>query len=157
MDQSFVIDSNLDRQIHSTTNINKVTQGSSPERREAVGVVDEMMNGTDNMMMFRSKIEAWGEKQKLRLYLEGLREDMKSGDKKEIDITTSYGVVSRRVSRKELVIDKSINIKIVTAIEKQQKEDKLKIAYGQAIGMIQTLPLSESAKKFMYRDYFEVL
>lgn len=155
VDQSFIIDQNLDRQVQTTTNVNKVTLGSSPERREAVGVVDQMMDSSDTMMAFRAKIEAWGEKQKLRLYLNGLREDLKDGDKKEIDVITSYGIITREVGRKDLILKENIKIKVTTAIEKNAKDEKLKAAYGQAIGMAQTLPLTESANKFMYRDFFK--
>jgi len=92
-----------------------------------------MMSGTDMMMAFRSKIEAWGEKQKLRLYLDGLQEDLKDGDKKEIDVITSYGIVTREITRKDLIFTKNVKIKVVTMIEKKQGEDKLRVAYGQAI------------------------
>lgn len=115
-----------------------------------------MMDSSDTMMAFRAKIEAWGEKQKLRLYLNGLREDLKDGDKKEIDIITSYGIITREIGRKDLILKESLRIRVTTAIEKNAKEEKLKAAYGQAIGMAQTLPLTESANKFMYRDFFKV-
>lgn len=48
-----------------------------------------------------------------------------------------------------------VDIKITTAIEKKKNQQELQVAYGQAIGMAAALGLSESAQRFMYRDYFE--
>lgn len=60
------------------------------------------------------------------------------------------------ITRKDIALS-NIEIKIVTAVEKNKTKQEMTVAYGQAIGMIQTLPMSESAKKYMYRDYFVLI
>lgn len=104
-------------------------------------------------MAFRAKIESWGEKQRMRLYLNGLIEDLKKDDKMRVKVSGAYGSVVQTITRKDLALE-NIEIRVVTAVEKNKTKQEMTVAYGQAIGMIQTLPMSESAKKYMYRDYF---
>lgn len=155
VDQSFIIDNSLDRSVQDATAVNAVVKGNTPERREAVGVVDQAMESSDTIMAFRAKIESWGEKQMMRIYIQGIRMDMKSGDKKSIKALGWYGTITKTITIKDLDLSDDVDIKITTAIEKKKNQQELQVAYGQAIGMAAALGLSESAQRFMYRDYFE--
>lgn len=156
-DNSFLIEQSLDATVESSVSIGKIAQWSSPERREWVGTNELIAESTDVNLALNAKIEAWGEKQLLRLYLNGLREDMTDWDKKTVNIVTSYGLVPRDLKKSDFALSDNVSIKIVTVIEKEKEENKLRLWYGTAIWMIQNLNLSESAAKFLYRDYFETL
>lgn len=156
-DNSFLIEQSLDSIVESTTSIGKIAKWSSPERREWVGTNELIAESTDVNLALNAKIESWWEKQLLRLYLNGLRENLTSWDKKRVNVMTSYGLVPRDLTRKDFALWGNIKIKIITVVEKEKKNNKLRVSYWTAIGLIQNLQLTESAKRFLFRDYFEVL
>ena len=156
-DNSFLIEQSLDGTVESAVSIGKIAQGSSPERREWVGTNELIAESTDVNLALNAKIEAWGEKQLLRLYLNWLNEDLEDWDKKRVNVMTSYGIVPRDLTREDFALWSHVRIKIVTIVEKEKKDNKLRLAYWEAIGLTENLNQSESAKKFMYRSYFEVL
>lgn len=156
-DNSFLIEQSLDSTVESAVSIGKIAQWSSPERREWVGTNELIAESTDVNLALNAKIESWGEKQLLRLYINGLREDMTAWDIKTVNVLTSYGLIPRDLKKEDFALSENISIKIVTVIEKEKEENKLRLGYGTAIWMIQNLNLSDSAAKFLYRDYFETL
>ena len=156
-DFSFEIDRSLDQLVQWATSIGKIQQWASPERREWVGTNELIQGATDVNLALDAKIEAWGEKQLLKLFLNGLRDNLTDGDKKTVNVMTAYGVVPRRLSRKDFALGENVTIRIVTRIEKDKKDNELRLAYGTAIWLIQNLNITESAKKFLFRDYFEVI
>jgi len=156
-DNSFIIDQSLDATVESAVSIGRIQKGSSPERREWVWTNELIQDATDVNLALNAKIEAWGEKQLLNLYINWLRENLTTKDKKRVNVITSYGVVPRDLSKKDFALWDNVRIKIVTVIEKEKKENKLRLAYWTAIWLIQNLNLSESAQKFLYRDYFQTL
>lgn len=156
-DNSFVIEQSLDSTVESAVSIGKIAQWSSPERREWVGTNELIAESTDVNLALNAKIESWWEKQLLRLYINGLREDMTEWDVKTVNVLTSYWLVPRDLKKEDFALNENTSIKIITVIEKEKELNKLKIGYGTAIWMIQNLNLSESATKFLYRDYFETL
>jgi len=87
-DNSFMIEQSIDRGISSTTSIDKVTQGSLPSRRETAVTNSLVQDNTDINLALAEKVEAWGEKQLLRLMLRAYQEDFTNGDTKTINIKT---------------------------------------------------------------------
>jgi len=156
-DFSFEIDASLDGIVQSTTSIGKIQKWSSPERREWVGTNKLIQESTDVNLALDAKIEAWWEKQLLKLFINGLRENLTKWDKKTVNTITAYWVIPRALSRKDFALWEHIEIIIITKIEKDEKDNKLRLAYWTAIWLIQNLSLTESAKRFLYRDYFEVI
>jgi hypothetical protein len=82
---------------------------------------------------------------------------MTEGDKKTVNTLTGYWLVPRDLTKEDFALWENVSIIIITVIEKEKEDNKLRLAYGTAIGLIQNLNLSESATKFLYRDYFETL
>jgi len=154
-DNSFQIENSIDRNIASTTSIWKTTQGSLPSRRETATTNAIVQDNTDINLALAEKVEAWGEKQLLRLILRAYQEDFTNWDIKKLTYKTWYWLVTLKLKKNEFLTNWILKIKIVTKteIEKTKKEEQL--ALWNAIGMIQTLPITESGKKFLYREYFE--
>ena len=156
-DNSFLIEQSLDSTVESAISIGKIQKWWSPERREWVGTNNLIAEATDVNLALNAKIEAWWEKQLLRLYLNWLRENLTNWDKKRVNVMTAYGLVPRDLTKKDFALWDNISIKIITVIEKEKKDNKLRLAYWTAIWLVQNLNLTESAKKFLYRDYFETI
>ncbi len=156
-DFSFEIDASLDQIVQSTTSIGKIQKWSSPERREWVGTNQLIQESTDVNLALDAKIEAWWEKQLLKLFIMGLKENLTVWDRKQVDVMTWYGIIPRELKRSDFWLANNFKIIIVTKIEADKKNNELRLAYGTAIWLIQNLNLTESAKRFLYRDYFTVI
>jgi len=154
-DNSFLIEQSIDRNIASTTSIWKITQGSLPSRRETAQTNNLVQDNTDINLALAEKVEAWGEKQLLRLMLRAYQENFTDWDRKKVNIKTWYWVLGIELKRKDFLSEMVLSIKVTTKTDLNRKNEKEKLALWNAIWMIQTLPITESGKKFLYREYFE--
>ena len=156
-DNSFQIEQSIDRNIASATSIGKVAQGSTPSRRETATTNSLVQDNTDINLALAEKVEAWWEKQLILLILRAYQENFLDWDIKQISYKTSYWVIWLSLKKKDFLSETALHIVVKTKTDLNKQKEKEKLALWNAIGMIQTLPMSESSKKFLYREYFEVL
>ena len=156
-DNSFAIEQSIDRWVSSTTSIDKIAQWSLPNRRETAQTNNLVQNNTDVNLAIAELVESWGEKQLLRLIIRAYQEHFTDGDTKHISMKTSYWLMWVPLKKKDFLSSAAIKIKVITKTESNKKKQEQRNAMWVAIGMIQTLPITESAKKFLYREYFEII
>lgn len=157
-DNSYIIDDSLDKQVEASTSIWKIAQGTSPERREAATTNRLIQDNTDINLAFTSKIDAvWYEKL-LKVWYFGYMENFWNWDTKLIFIQTWFGMLSRDLEKKDFLTDIALKISIETVWEINEKKAKDRVAYWQAIWLLQWLPnRPESAIKSTYRLYLKSL
>lgn len=157
-DNSYLIEDSLDKQIEASTSIWKIAQGTSPERREAATTNKLIQDNTDINLAFTSKIDAiWYEKL-LITWKEWYLAEFKGGDTKLIFIQTWFWMLSRDLEKADFLTDVALRIKIETVIEIDEKKQKDRVAYWQAIWLLQWLPnRPESAVNITYRLYLKSL
>lgn len=156
-DNSMVIDSLIDQWSEVATSIWKVAKWSTPERREWVGTNKLVSDATDILIGFRAKVEAVWEKQFLRLWLRTVREKMKTGDTKKVNVKTSYWLVEKSFKKKDFILSDDLEIEVRTSIEIEEEKQKKAFAYGTFIGFAQSLGLPKGNMNYMYRKYWELI
>lgn len=130
----------VNSQAEQITAVNKLAQWSSPERREAATTNKILQDNTDINLAFNAKIDAVWEEKFIRTWLAWYLEKFTDWDKKLIYIQTWFGLLPRELKKKEFISDLAVKIKIETQIEIDEKKQKDRIAYGQLIGYLQTVP-----------------
>lgn len=154
-DNSYVVEQSIDRWVASTTSIDKVTQWSLPSRRETAETNNLVQDNVDINLALAEKIEGWWEKQLLKLMLRAYQENLTAGDLKEVTMKTSYGLLWVQLKKSDFLSETTLRITVITKTDLNRENEKQKTALWNAIGMIEALPITESWKKFLYREYFE--
>lgn len=154
-DNSYLVEQSIDRWVAGTTSIDKVTQWSLPSRRETAETNNLVQDNVDINLALAEKIEAWWEKQLLKLMLRAYQENFTEGDVKEVTMKTSYGLLGVQLKKKDFLSETSLRITVITKTDLNKETEKQKLALWNAIWMIEALPITESGKKFLYREYFE--
>lgn len=157
-DNSYLIEDSLDKQIEASTSIWKIAQWASPERREAATTNALIQSNTDINLAFTWKIDAiWYEKL-LITWKEWYLDEFRWWDTKLIYIQTWFWMLSRDLEKADFLTDIALKIKIETLIEINEKKQKDRIIYWQAIWLLQWLPnRGESAINSTYRLYLKSL
>lgn len=157
-DNSYLIEDSLDKQIEASTSIWKIAQWVSPERREAATTNALIQSNTDINLAFTWKIDAiWYEKL-LITWKEWYLDEFRWWDTKLIYIQTWFWMLSRDLEKADFLTDIALKIKIETIIEINEKKQKDRIIYWQAIWLLQWLPnRGESAINSTYRLYLKSL
>lgn len=157
-DNSYLIEDSLDKQIEASTSIWKIAQWTSPERREAATTNSLIQGNTDINLAFTGKIDAiWYEKL-LITWKEWYLDEFKWWDTKLVYIQTWFWMLSRDLEKADFLTDIALKIKIETIIEINEKKQKDRVVYWQAIWLLQWLPnRSESAINSTYRLYLKSL
>ena len=156
-DNSYILDDSLDRQVEASTSLGKIAQGSAPERREWVGTNQLIQGNTDINLSLGAKVDAiWYEKL-LQVWLCWYLEEFKSWDNKVVYIQTSTWSISRQLKKAEFLKDTAIKITVDTVIEINERLEKDRVAYWQAIWLLQSIERPESAKNATMRKYLASL
>ncbi len=153
-DQSYTLDANLDKQLEASTSIGKVAQWTTPERREAATTNKLVQDSTDINLAFTAKIDAIGYERLIKVWYEGYKIEFKEWDKKLVYIQTWFGSMPRELRKKDFLTDIALKIKIETVVEINEKKQTDRLAYGQLIGFLQSIPnRPESAQLNTMRNY----
>ena len=152
-DNSFLIEDHLDGSIERTTSVWKVTQGSLPSRRETAKTNNLVQDNTDINLALAGKIESWGEKQLIKLWLRGYMEKFTDGDKKIVNFNTWFSIFPRELKRADFLSETSVRIQVITIAELDKKKDKERLAYTNSLPMLQMLQRPKAAENFSYRRY----
>ena len=156
-DNSYILDDSMDRQVEASTSIGRIAQWSSTERREWVGTNQLVQDNTDINLSLSAKVDAiWYEKL-CNVWLYWYLEKFKDGDKKIVFIQTGSWSMSRELTKAEFLTDSALKITVDTVIEIEQRMSRDRIAYGQAIGLLQSIERPESAKLSTMRKYLASL
>ena len=139
-DQSYILDDSLDKQLEASTSIGKIAQWTTPERREAATTNKLIQDSTDINLAFTAKIDAIGYERLIKVWYYGYLENFEKWDKKLVYIQTWFGSMPRELSRKDFLSDIALKLKIETQVEINEKKQKDRVAYGQLIGFLQTIP-----------------
>ena len=152
-DNSFVIDDSLDRQVESSTSIWRIAQWSTTDRRETATTNNLVQDNTDINLALAAKVEAWGEKQLINLWLRGYLEKFADGDKKVVNFNTWFGIIPRELKKKDFLSEKLVRIQVITVAELDKRRDKERLAYTNTLPLLQTLERPKAAQNYSYRRY----
>ena len=156
-DNSYVLDESLDRQVEASTSLGKIAQWSAPERREWVGTNQLIQWNTDINLSLWAKVDAIGYEKLVNVWLCWYIEEFKSWDKKIVYIQTWTWSISRELKKEEFLSDLAVKITVDTVIEINERLEKDRIAYWQAIGLLQSVERPEAAKNATLRWYLTAL
>ena len=152
-DQSFIIDDSLDRQVESSTSVWRIAQGSTTERRETATTNNLVQDNTDINLALWAKIESWGEKQLLQLWLRWYLEKFADGDVKMVNFNTWFGIIPRELRKKDFLSEKMVKIQVITIAELDKRRDKERLAYANTLPLLQTLERPKAAQNYSYRRF----
>ena len=152
-DNSYIIEDSLDNSVERTTSVWKVTQWSLPSRRETAKTNNLVQDNTDINLALAGKIESWGEKQLIKLWLRWYMEKFTSWDKKIVNFNTGFNIFPKELTKKDFLSEKSVRIQVLTIAELDQKKDKERLAYANSLPMLQMLQRPKAAENFSYRRY----
>jgi len=152
-DNSFVIDDSLDRQVESSTSIGRVVQWSTTDRRETATTNNLVQDNTDINLALAAKVESWGEKQLIRLWLRGYMERFTEWDTKVVNFDTWFSIIPRELRKKDFLSEKSVRIQVITVAELDKRRDKERLAYANTLPLLQTLERPKAAQNYSYRRY----
>lgn len=152
-DNSYIIDDSLDRQVAASTSIDKVTQWSTPDRRETATTNNLVQGNTDINLALAAKVESWWEKQLINLWLRGYMEKFSDGDTKLVNFNTWFGIIPRELRKKDFLSEKMVRIQVITIAELDKRKDKERVAYATTLPLLQTLQRPKAAQNYSYRRY----
>ena len=152
-DNSFVIDQSLDSQVEASTSIGAVTQWSTPDKRETATTNNLVQDNTDINLALAAKVESWGEKQFIVLWLRGYLEKFSDWDRKLVNLNTWFGIIPRELRKKDFLSETSVRIQVITIAELDKRKDKERLAYANTLPLLQTLERPKAAQNYSYRRY----
>ena len=152
-DNSYIIDNSLDQQVEASTSVGKITQGSLPSRRETATTNELQQDNTDINLALSGKVESWGEKQLLKLWLRGYLEKFAEWDVKIVNFNTGFGVIPRELRKKDFLAEKYVRIQVITVAELDKRRDKERLAYANTLPLLQTLERPKAAQNYSYRRF----
>ena len=152
-DNSYIIEDSLDSSVERTTSVGKVTQGSLPSRRETAKTNNLVQDNTDINLALAGKIESWGEKQLIKLWLRWYMEKFAEWDRKIVNFNTWFSIFPKELKRKDFLSETSVRIQVITIAELDKKKDKERLAYTNSLPMLQMLQRPKAAENFSYRRY----
>ena len=152
-DNSYMIDDSLDKQVESSTSIGKIVQWATPERREAATTNALQQDNTDINLALAAKIESWGEKQLLKLWLRGYLEKFTDWDRKIVNINTWFGIFPQELRKKDFLSEENVRIQVITVAELDKRRDKERLAYANTLPLLQTIQRPIAAQNYSYRRY----
>ncbi len=151
-DNSYLIDDSLDKQVQSSTSIGRLTEWSSPERRETATTNRLVQWNTDINLWLIEKTMSWGDKTFWELWFRWYLENFQSWDSKKVKFYTWYGIIPKELRKKDFLAVESISIYVVTNTEKIEKMDKQRVAFWQVFPLLQTLQVPPSSINFAFRQ-----
>jgi hypothetical protein len=152
-DNSYIVDDSLDRQVEASTSVGKIAQGSTTERREGVWTNELIQSNTDVNLALSSKVESWGEKQLLNLWLRWYLEKFTDWDTKIVNFNTWFWIIPRELKRKDFLSEKFVRIQVITVAELDKRKDKERVAYANTLPLLQTLERPKAAQNYSYRRF----
>ena len=99
-----------------------------------------------------AKIDNWGEKQFVRLWLRGYLENFADGDKKIISMTTGVGTIPVQLTKRDFIVGLMVKIKVVSKGDIEAKKQAEKLALNVLASFIQASNVPEISKTFMLRE-----
>lgn len=130
-----------------------MTQGSLPERRETATTTGLQQDNTDINLALAAKVESWGEKQLLKLWLRGYIEKFADGDTKIVNMDNGFGIFPKEFKKKDFLSETNVRIQVVTVAELDKRRDKERLAYANTLPLLQTLQRPTAAQNYSYRRY----
>jgi hypothetical protein len=154
-DNSYLIDNSLDQQVQSSTSIGRLVEGSTTERRETATTNRIAQGNTDINLSLIEKTMSWGDKYFAELWFRGYLENFLAGDVKKVRFYTGYGMIPKKLRKKDFLINDDIEIYVVTNTERQEKLDKQRVAFAQVFPLLQTLQIPPVSMNYAFRQILE--
>ena len=153
-DNSFKIDESLDQQVDRSTSISENLMGttSTVPWSETATEQNLIQTNADLNLSLNAKIDNWGEKQFVRLWLRGYLENFADGDKKIISMTTGVGTIPVQLTKRDFIVGLMVKIKVVSKGDIEAKKQAEKLALNVLASFIQASNVPEISKTFMLRE-----
>lgn len=151
-DNSFRIDQSLDLQGDRSTSIGDNLMGTSSTGSDTATEQQIIQTNADINLSLNPKINNWGEKQFVRLWLRGYLENFADGDKKFISMNTGIGTIPVQLTKKDFLVGMMVKIKIVSGSQIEAQKNKEKLALNVLSAFIQASDVPDFSKKLMLRE-----
>ena len=152
-DNSYLIDDSLDQQTEGSTSIGKLTQGSTPQRREAATTNALQQDNTDINLALAAKIESWGEKKLIQLWFRCYKERFADWDRKIVNFNTGFWIYPRELKKNDFLSEKNVRIQVITVAELDKRRDKERVAYANTMPLLQTIQRPVAAQNYSARRF----
>ena len=132
-----------------------VSNGTTPETRQTLGVQQMVQNSTDVSIALDDKIQSWFDRDFLRLWLRSYLENFKSGDKKIAKVKTWMGFVNQQLSQDQFLGYVEVSISVIPTSEKEKKELKNRTALANTFTILQGIERPKIAQDLHAREVLE--
>lgn len=142
----------LNEEITMATSIWPVAQGSTTDRREALGTNKLVQDNTDINLSLNEEIDAIGEMTFTNLWYDGYYVNFSEADKKLIYAGSSTGMSPVILERKDFIIEGNLSIEVETSkvkAERQIKENAWRTQNSPLI--LQDPSINDSSKRIVLR------
>lgn len=143
----------LEQDVAEWTSIDKIAQGSTPERREALGTNKLVMENTDINLSLNEEMDAIGEQQFVLLWASSYKENFTSADKKVIYAGQSTWQSPIILSKKDFVLAGNLSMEVETSKakeERQRRENAWRVQQSPLI--LQDPNINDASKRIVMRN-----
>ena len=132
-----------------------VSQGTTPESRQTLGVQEMVQNSTDVSIALDDKIQTWFDRDFLRLWLRSYLENFESGDKKIAKVKTGMWFVNQQFTRDQFLWYVDVTITVTSTSEKEKKNLKERTALSNTFAILQGIERPKIAQDLHAREVLE--
>lgn len=149
--QAFI--QSLEQDLVEATSIGAIAQGSTPERREALGTNKLVMDNTDINLSMNEEMDAIWEQQFVELWYSAYRENFTSADKKVIYAGASTWETTIILKKEDFIIEGNLSLEIETSKQKEERQSKEMAWRTQTSPLILQDPnINQSSKNLTLRN-----
>lgn len=151
-DNSYLVDDSLDKQVQDSTSIGGLQKWSTTERRETATTNRIQQDNADINLWLIEKTSSWGDKQFAEIWFRWYLENFKDWDKKSVRFYNGFGILPKKLIRKDFLAIHSVKIYVETNTDKLEKLNKQRIAFSQVFPLLQTLQVPKTSMNFAFRQ-----
>jgi hypothetical protein len=153
-DNSRLIDNDMSNSLTQVTGgmAGNLISGDETGRRETLGTNQLQQSNADINLSMTTKIATWFYQTLAWGWYRGYIENFEAADKKIVELQTGLGTTYITLSKKDLLSEVSINVKIESYFEKKKQADEMYLKLSQLNANTATMNLPESARKRLLNE-----